>query len=290
MLALAYDAGLRREELCLLRSEDLDPSRRLSTGGILRKLPFGKKLTDYFGRYQSAQTHLNAIMSTPFLEGDHLYGVCSYGQLRCLKAGTGERVWETFEATTGGGPVRWANAFIVKNGGRFFLFNEKGDLIIAKLSPKGYEEVSRAHLLNRLVTLLPDVDRDTIGQLRAHHLPLSSWRPVAGQGRLLLAGDALSLVNPFTGEGIFYAVVSGTLAGTAAAAGPRTREAIRGELLLSLLSHYVEWHMRQRLAPMLSVEDDGAVEPSSGAQSAARASAADAAMAPGAAGSPSNAA
>jgi hypothetical protein len=30
---------------------------------------------------------------------------------------------------------------------RFFLFNEKGDLIIAKLSPKGYDEVSRAHLL-----------------------------------------------------------------------------------------------------------------------------------------------
>ena len=43
--------------------------------------------------------------------------------------------------------MRWANAFLVKNGDRFFLFNEKGDLIIAKLSPKGYEETSRAHLL-----------------------------------------------------------------------------------------------------------------------------------------------
>ena len=71
----------------------------------------------------------------------------SYGQLRCLKVETGERVWETFQATTSGEPVRWANAFIVKNGDRFFLFNEKGDLIIAKLSPRGYEEVSRAHLL-----------------------------------------------------------------------------------------------------------------------------------------------
>ena len=63
------------------------------------------------------------------------------------KAETGERVWETFQATTSGEPVRWANAFIVKNGSRFFLFNEKGDLIIARLSPKGYEEISRAHLL-----------------------------------------------------------------------------------------------------------------------------------------------
>ncbi len=92
-------------------------------------------------------THLNAVMCTPFLEDGYIYGVCSYGQLRCLKADTGQRVWETFQATTGGEPVRWANAFIVKNGSRFFLFNEKGDLIIAKLTPRGYEEISRAHLL-----------------------------------------------------------------------------------------------------------------------------------------------
>jgi outer membrane protein assembly factor BamB len=92
-------------------------------------------------------THLNAVMCTPFLENGYIYGVCSYGQLRCLKADTGERIWATFQATTPGDPVRWANAFIVKNGDRFFLCNEKGDLIIAKLSPRGYEEVSRAHLL-----------------------------------------------------------------------------------------------------------------------------------------------
>lgn len=92
-------------------------------------------------------THLNAILCTPFLENGYIYGVCSYGQLRCLEADTGERIWETFKATTAGEPVRWANAFIVRNGKRFFLFNEKGDLIIARLSPKGYEEISRAHLL-----------------------------------------------------------------------------------------------------------------------------------------------
>jgi outer membrane protein assembly factor BamB len=92
-------------------------------------------------------THLNSILCTPFLQDGYIYGVCSYGQLRCLKVATGERVWETFKATTDGEPVRWANAFIVRNGDRFFLFNEKGDLIIAKLSPAGYDEVSRAHIL-----------------------------------------------------------------------------------------------------------------------------------------------
>ena len=91
---------------------------------------------------------LNSTMSTPFLQDGYIYGVCSYGQLRCLKAATGERVWETLNATTtDGNEMRWANAFLVKNQDRFFLFNEKGDLIIARLTPKGYEEISRAHVI-----------------------------------------------------------------------------------------------------------------------------------------------
>jgi outer membrane protein assembly factor BamB len=92
-------------------------------------------------------THLNAVMSTPTLEPGYIYGVCSYGQLRCLKSETGERVWETFKATTSGEPVRWANAFIVKQADRYFLFNEAGDLIIARFTPEAYRELSRAHLL-----------------------------------------------------------------------------------------------------------------------------------------------
>jgi len=90
---------------------------------------------------------LHSVMSTPVLENGYIYGPCSYGQLRCLKIETGERLWETFEPTTGKS-MRWGNAFIVKNGDRYFLFNEKGDLIIARLSPEKYEEISRAHLLD----------------------------------------------------------------------------------------------------------------------------------------------
>jgi outer membrane protein assembly factor BamB len=93
-------------------------------------------------------TELHSTLSTPFLQDGYIYGVCSYGQLRGLKAATGERVWETLSATTADGKeMRWANAFIVKNQDRFFLFNEKGDLIIARLTPKGYEEISRAHVI-----------------------------------------------------------------------------------------------------------------------------------------------
>jgi outer membrane protein assembly factor BamB len=95
---------------------------------------------------------LHSIMCTPVLEDDYIYGVCSYGQLRCLELKTGKRVWESLEATgstgnTGRQSDRWKNAFIVKNGERFFLANETGDLIIAQLSPQGYKEISRTHLL-----------------------------------------------------------------------------------------------------------------------------------------------
>jgi flavin-dependent dehydrogenase len=56
---------------------------------------------------------------------------------------------------------------------------------------------------------------------------------VPARGRLLLTGDALSLINPFTGEGIFYAVLSGALAGAAAAGptpGARYAAALRARL------------------------------------------------------------
>lgn len=92
-------------------------------------------------------TALHAIMSTPFIVDGHIYGVCSYGQLRCLKLETGERVWETLAATTPDKETRWGNAFLVRHADRFFLFNERGDLISARLSPAGYEEISRARLL-----------------------------------------------------------------------------------------------------------------------------------------------
>ena len=77
--------------------------------------------------------------------------------------------------------------------------------------------ISRELLHGRLAELLPESPADP-ATLRAHALPLSSSRPRQPDGRVLLAGDAMSLINPLTGEGIFYAVLSGALAGAAAVA------------------------------------------------------------------------
>ncbi len=89
---------------------------------------------------------LHSVMATPLIENGHIYSPCSYGQFRCLKLETGERLWETF-APTSGKSARWGHAFVVKHGARAILFSEQGDLIFAKLSPEKYEEVGRARLL-----------------------------------------------------------------------------------------------------------------------------------------------
>ena len=114
--------------------------------GALLKLSDSKPAAEV--EYQVSPTvALSPVNSTPIIDGDYIYGVDREGQLRCVKLASGERLWETFKATTGDRRVNSGTAFLVKNGDRYFLFNEQGDLIIAKLSPKGYEEISRAHIL-----------------------------------------------------------------------------------------------------------------------------------------------
>jgi geranylgeranyl reductase family protein len=111
---------------------------------------------------------------------------------------------------------------------------------------------SRASLLESLERLLPGTTK-RCQEWRAHHLPLSSWRWSHPPGRVLLAGDAASLVNPLTGEGIYYAVTTGALAGAAAStalavgdptsAGIRYRQAVHS----TLASHLRHLALARRL-------------------------------------------
>ena len=96
------------------------------------------------------------------------------------------------------------------------------------LANVGYGEVlgtdrpapTRAQLLARLEQHLPGSTASASGW-RGHHLPLSGARWRLPAGRVLLAGDAAGLVNPLTGEGIYYAVATGASAGRAAASAVR---------------------------------------------------------------------
>ncbi|MFP6571871.1 MAG: PQQ-binding-like beta-propeller repeat protein, partial [Vicinamibacterales bacterium] len=88
---------------------------------------------------------LDSVISTPVIQGDYIYGVDGHGILRCLELRTGKRVWET-EALIGG-RANWATAFFVRHNDRYFINTDLGDLVIAKLSPEGYEEISRTQLI-----------------------------------------------------------------------------------------------------------------------------------------------
>jgi outer membrane protein assembly factor BamB len=88
---------------------------------------------------------LHATLATPIIDGDYIYGICSYGQLRALNARTGERIWESQVAT--GERARWASGQLVQHGDRVFITNDRGELILARLMPTGYQEVSRTQLI-----------------------------------------------------------------------------------------------------------------------------------------------
>ncbi len=108
----------------------------------------------------------------------------------------------------------------------------------------------RARLVRRLAELLPDFDVAGT-ELAGHRLPLSTWRPVPAVGNVLLTGDAASLINPTTGEGISYALASGALAGRAAATCADTAGAVyTAEMKAKFGGH----HKRMaRIYPLLDI-------------------------------------
>ncbi len=87
---------------------------------------------------------LQSIISTPLFIGDYIYGVDSYGELRCLDAGTGDRIWEDLSAVP---RARWSTIHFVRNRGAVWMFNERGELLITTLSSKGLVVHSRAQLI-----------------------------------------------------------------------------------------------------------------------------------------------
>lgn len=95
---------------------------------------------------------LAPVSGTPFVEDGIVYGIDGNGLFRAMRITTGERLWSTARPVNGEnsetrGPNEGAT-FVTKNGNRFFIFGENGDLVIARLSPEKYDEVSRTKLLD----------------------------------------------------------------------------------------------------------------------------------------------
>lgn len=94
-----------------------------------------------------AKHGISAVNVQPFVEGTMIYGFHEKGDLRGVEIPSGEVKWSS-PGPFGDRAPPSATAFITRHENRFFLFAETGDLVIAKLSPAGYEEIDRAHLLD----------------------------------------------------------------------------------------------------------------------------------------------
>jgi outer membrane protein assembly factor BamB len=146
----------------LLRDEKLGDLLFVSTqyeGSLMLKLakddqgrPGATILWKRAGTNQRSKEALHILMSTPVLRDGHVYGINARGEMRCLNAANGDLLWEDGTATFDeAGPQSWVTAFLTpigEKGTRHVIANEHGDLILADLTPQGYKEVSRTHLLD----------------------------------------------------------------------------------------------------------------------------------------------
>ncbi len=120
---------------------------------IVLKLDATKPAVSEVWRGDGKTDGLYPVNMSPLITDGTIYGVDQPGVFRAVELKTGKRYWQSFkpvfgeekdEEFAGGGS---GTLFLTKNGDRYFGLAETGDLLIAKLSPKGYEEVSRAKLL-----------------------------------------------------------------------------------------------------------------------------------------------
>jgi outer membrane protein assembly factor BamB len=126
------------------------------SGSLLLKLgnnyTSAEKVWQRSGESERKTDALHCVMNTPVIIDDYIYGVDSYGELRCLEFSTGDRVWEDLTAVK---KNRWANIHFVQNGNKTWMFNEHGELIISELSPKGFNEISRTKIIETTKEQLP---------------------------------------------------------------------------------------------------------------------------------------
>ena len=122
-----YAAGYSNRSLMM----ELDPSK-----------PAVKEL------WRDKQNIICPVNVQPFLDGDVLYGFDQKGVMRAISIPEGKRLWETSDPI-GKRPAGSETAFIVQHEDHYFMFNELGELLIAKLSPEGYSEIDRAKVIEQ---------------------------------------------------------------------------------------------------------------------------------------------
>ncbi len=152
------------------------------------------------------------------------------------------------ELAAGGDAGRWRHRVHLDWGsvpGAYGWLFPKGDrLTVGVIAARGGAEEERRYLeryVERLGLTGAPVLEDS-GHLTRCRTPDSPL----GRGRVLVAGDAAGLLEPWTREGISFAVRSGAAAGRAAAAGARSARAT--EESVEVYRRYVEAALAPEMA------------------------------------------
>ena len=85
----------------------------------------------------------------PLLMDGKVYGLDQGGELRCIDLPSGEIEWATPQPLSAKKQPS-GTVFLVRAGetDKFWMFAETGDLIIGQMTPKGFKELSRMHVIN----------------------------------------------------------------------------------------------------------------------------------------------
>lgn len=116
-----------------------------SNQSLLLKLAEDKPAAEVVWANKGQQA-ISPINVQPYTENGILYGFDQKGTLRAVELAEGKRLWETSEPVSER-PANSGTAFIVRHGDVRWMFNDSGDLVIAKITPEGFEELDRAHVI-----------------------------------------------------------------------------------------------------------------------------------------------
>jgi outer membrane protein assembly factor BamB len=118
---------------------------RLLVGGLMFQLDADKPASSVLWPKSSAPARrIFSHTSTALFQGEHLFSAKSSGELICVEAKTGTQLWQSTEVTD---LNNGASIHLTPCGDSALLYTDQGELVRARLTAEGYEEISRAKVL-----------------------------------------------------------------------------------------------------------------------------------------------
>lgn len=91
--------------------------------------------------------NLRGVMSQPLYRDGHVYMIDRHHGLTCFHLETGHKLWDDGNQLTPRSRNPQASLMWLGDSDRMLALNAEGELVLARLSPEGYQELSRAKII-----------------------------------------------------------------------------------------------------------------------------------------------